>query len=351
MRVVVRVVVVRVVVVRVVVVVRQCFPGHGPIVHRFLVVHGRLVEQVLTVVRIVGFLVVSRVGFGVGEQGSQLGHELPRGARRQQQLEGAHARAAAHQAVELFEHPRCRALVDLFSVADEGPLRLVFDAKAEARCELDGPQHAYGVFAKAHVRVANRANQMRLDVRQTAHVIDDGLLLDVVEQAVHREVSAVGVFLFGAEDVVPSDEQFAVVGCVGARVGSKRRRLDDLVAEEHVGQTKPATDDSAVAEQLLDFARRRTGGHVEIFGLPTQKKVADAAAYQVRLVPVTGEAPNYLVSVRVDQVERNRHVTQMVNISMKSRQPAGFRTKKDRGGRWGGGKACRGRPTALSRVA
>ena len=87
--------------------------------------------------------------------------------------------------------------------------------------------------------------------------------LDVVEEAVDREVAPARVLLGRAEDVVAADQQVAALGLAAvavlvldlARVGAERGGLDDLRAEEDVGEPEAAADDAAVAEQAPDLVR------------------------------------------------------------------------------------------------
>jgi hypothetical protein len=48
-----------------------------------------------------------------------------------------------------------------------------------------------------------------------------------------------------------------------------------------VGQSEPAADQAAIAEQLLDLFRRGIGGDVEVLRVATDQQVADGATYQV----------------------------------------------------------------------
>lgn len=60
--------------------------------------------------------------------------------------------------------------------------------------------------------------------------------------------------------------------------------LNDLRPEHDVRQTKTASDQAAVAEQLTHLFRRGVGGHVEIFRAFAQQQIADAAADQIGFI-------------------------------------------------------------------
>jgi hypothetical protein len=61
----------------------------------------------------------------------------------------------------------------------------------------------------------------------------------------------------------------------------ERRHLDRLRAELDVREAEPASDDPAIPEELLDLVRMRGRADVEILRMPSEQKVADAAADQV----------------------------------------------------------------------
>src|SRR5690606_31647202 len=93
------------------------------------------------------------------------------------------------------------------------------------------------------------------------------------------------VFLDAAVNVVTYQTavfHLAIATAVVA-VGAEGRHLDDLAAEHHVRQTEAATDQPAVAEQVLDLLRRGVGGHVEILGRTADQQVAHGAADQERV--------------------------------------------------------------------
>ena len=120
---------------------------------------------------------------------------------------------------------------------------------------------------EAHIGIANGAHQASVEIDQAIDVIDDFFFFDIVEQAVDGEVATARVLIFFAEHVVAADQQIvAGVFFFFARVGAEGRGLDDLVAEEHVGEPKSSTDDAAIAKDVADLVGRRAGGDVEILG-------------------------------------------------------------------------------------
>ena len=196
--------------------------------------------------------------------------------------------------------------------------------KPELRLEARGAQHAHRILAIARLRIADQPQRARGDVCRTAHVVPDREIGDVVVERVGGEVAAPDVLVDGAVDVVAQDapgliesarcqcrvgaDRMDHVGEPERRTGSgsasttgssrsptlhpefrqlvvvqigdraprpcerragraERRDFDDLAAEEHMRETEPPADQTAVAEQLAHLLRQRVGGDVEIFRL------------------------------------------------------------------------------------
>ena len=224
-----------------------------------------------------------------------------------QQLERPPGRSAAHQPVDLLEQPGRRALADLAAPAQERIPRPALEAEVEARGELDRAQDPHRILLEPDVRIADRADQLGIEIGQPTDVVDDLLALDVVEQPVDREVAAARVLGLGAEHVVAADQQIVIV--LVARVGAERRGLDDLGAEEHVGEAKSPPDDPAIAKRRLDLVGRRAGRDIEVLRRFRDEQIANTAADQICLVACSGELADHAIGVRVDRssVER-RHL-------------------------------------------
>jgi hypothetical protein len=149
------------------------------------------------------------------------------------------------------------------------------EGEAETRGERDGAEHAHRIFAEALPGVADRSNDPVAKVLQPADIVDDREGRDVVEERVDGEVAAKRVFLRRPEGVVVADLQLApsLDRRLGRRrlvfgswqdVAAERRDLDRLGTEAHVGKTKPASDNPAVAEEFFDLIGMRVGPDVEI---------------------------------------------------------------------------------------
>ena len=93
-----------------------------------------------------------------------------------------------------------------------------FDREVECGGEADGAEHAELVFAKPQAGVADGADQPAFEVVAAADVVDDFVGDRVEEQAVDREVAALGVVLGGGEVDAVGVAAVAVRG-VGAERG------------------------------------------------------------------------------------------------------------------------------------
>jgi hypothetical protein len=214
-----------------------------------------------------------------------------------------------HQLQRFVEQPRRRHAVEhVGELADRG-FSARMQREAEFRCEARSPQHAHRVFTVARRGIADHAQDTIARVLDAAHVIPDRVILDVVVERVGGEIAAPHVFFDRAVEVVAQDAAVlvdrAMLGFIDAMVfvhlgvcGAERRHLDDLVAEAHVRQVKPAADQAAIAECLADIFRMRIGRDVEILGLDVEQQIAHRAADQEALVAGILEA--------VENLERGR---------------------------------------------
>ena len=176
------------------------------------------------------------------------------------------------------------------------------DVEVKLGGEADGAHHADGVFAETNVGVADGTDTARLEVAEATYIVDDGEVIDVVEESVDGEVTAKGIFLRGTEGVVL--ELIEPVGLIGDGV---RRRglaeggsLNDLFAKDDMGQAETTADEVAVTELALDFVGARISADIEIFWGTAEKEVADGTADKVSLVTELREAIENLKGIGVD---------------------------------------------------
>ncbi len=91
------------------------------------------------------------------------------------------------------------------------------------------------------------------------------------------------------------------------RVGAEGGSLDDLRAEEDVGQPKTAADDPGVVKAAFDLLRGGAGDDVEVLRLEAEQEIAHAAAHQVRGVPGVFQPPDDVGRVGIDSIQGDVH--------------------------------------------
>src|SRR2546422_7268387 len=107
--------------------------------------------------------------------------------------------------------------------------RVRFQLEGALGGEPDRAEDPHRVLAHADVGVADGADEARVQVVLSAHVVDDPAIIYVVEEAVDGEIAAAGVLLRAPEDVVVTDEQvLRQVLQLVARSGTGGRYPDDL---------------------------------------------------------------------------------------------------------------------------
>ena len=188
------------------------------------------------------------------------------------EADGAEGGATNKQALNFLAKARDGGIGKFGGVTADGLEVGGADVKVELSSEADGAHHADGVFAEADVRVANGADAASLEVAKAADVVDDGEVVDVVEETVDGKVATEGIFLGCAEGVV-----FELVESVRLIGDGVRRRclaegggLDDLFAKDNMGETEATADEIAIAELALDFVGACVSTDVKIFWGPAK---------------------------------------------------------------------------------
>ena len=172
------------------------------------------------------------------------------------------------------------------------------DLEPEARRVLERSHHANRVLLEALIGIADSPDHAVLEILDTADVIDDRKIGDIVKQRVDREITAARILGGRPVDVLLDVgprwignglllrglllRLFPVIGGFGRfRAGSEGRHLDDFTFEVHMHETESAADDSRVPEQAPNLLRARVGGDVEILWTPSKQEIAHAAPHQV----------------------------------------------------------------------
>ncbi len=167
--------------------------------------------------------------------------------------------------------------VDVGGHCLDGGERVGVDREVECGGEADGAEHAELVFADAQARIADGADDALLEILLAADVIDDLVGDGIEEEAVDREVAALGIVLgVGECDAVG----MAAVGVGG--VGAERGDFDlagGARAEDRDDAERGADGErAAMAEEIADLIGRGARGDVVVFGGEAEEFVANAAA-------------------------------------------------------------------------
>ncbi len=84
--------------------------------------------------------------------------------------------------------------------------RFLIDGELQARCQHHRAEHADGIFEEPDFRIADAANQPRIEVLESAGVVDDREGADVIEEGVDGEVTPERVLFRCAVGIVTLDE-------------------------------------------------------------------------------------------------------------------------------------------------
>ena len=241
------------------------------------------------------------LGVGLAQHVGELGQQGVQKPDLPHQEERGQGVAALQGLGELLGDPGRRRFDDLLAVVEDRLVSVRRDREAEAARELDRPEHADRVLAKADVWIADRSDEPGFEVLQSADVVDHREVRDVVEEAVDREVAPQGVLARRAEGVVRRHQELRRVGVGRLGPAAERRDLDHLaVGEQDVGQAESPPDQAAVAEEAAQRRRVRVGSDVEVLRRALQEQIPDASPHEVRLVAGARETGEHLQGVRVD---------------------------------------------------
>ena len=223
------------------------------------------------------------------------------------EADGAEGGTTNKKTLNFLTEARNGSVGKLRGVATDGLEVSGADVKVELSSEADGAHHADGVFAEADVRVANGADAASFEVTETTDVINDGEVVDVVEETVDGKVATEGIFLGSAEGVIL--ELVETVGLIGdgirGRGLTERGGLDNLFAKDDMGETEATANKIAIAELALDFVGACVSTDVKIFWGPAKEQITDGTANEVGFVAELGEAVKNLKGIRVDVAARD----------------------------------------------
>src|SRR5690606_12973156 len=128
------------------------------------------------------------------------------------------------------------------------------------------------------MRTADHADYAASQIFQTAYVIDDGKIGDVIEKRIDRDIASEGVFIGSAERGIGVD----VLGALFFRLLPEGGHLDDLPSlEPYMGEPEPSADEHAVGKKLLHLPGPGIGDYIEILWLLSEEQIPDRPAHQV----------------------------------------------------------------------
>ena len=176
------------------------------------------------------------------------------------------------------------SLIDAELSCERAPCRRL-NLELERGGEAHRAQHAQPIFGKALRRIADRADDARLEISAAADVIDDFVPLGIEEHPVDREVASPGIF-FRAGEVDLRRSPPVEVGAIG----TKRRDLELQSAFED--------DDHAEVRPYRVGPRRRASApvpaaHQSRYRYPSARRRAE------------NRAPSRRRNTRHDQLHAN----------------------------------------------
>src|SRR5690348_7352465 len=122
-----------------------------------------------------------------------------------QYLETLRPMAGEEQLERLIEQARRRHAAEQAAQFPYAGAGLAVEREAQLGLETRGTQHAHGIFAITRGRVADELQPARGNVFDTARVVPDREVGDVVIERVGGEVTAPDVVVDGAVGVVAQD--------------------------------------------------------------------------------------------------------------------------------------------------
>ncbi len=187
------------------------------------------------------------------------------------------------QLEHFIEQTRRRHIADEFGQGADRCLGPGFDGKAGLGGKAHRAQHAHRIFPIAFVRVADDAHQLLAHVGQAVLEIQHAFGVRVVVQRIEGEVASLGILFAGAKHVVTQHPAVFVHRMITATGGTEGRHLDRFVAEHHMHQLEPASDQARAAKHPVYLFRMGIGGNVIVLGLEAEQQVAHRTANDIGL--------------------------------------------------------------------
>jgi hypothetical protein len=165
---------------------------------------------------------------------------------------------------------------------EDGLVGLVFNGKSGSGGMADDPNHSHRILLESFVGVADRSDDLSLQVGHPTDVVYDGEIGDIIEKTVHCDIPPKSILRRRSKTVRPNDIPFFCLDFLEFRSTPKSRHFDGLSSlKENVNQPESAADDPAVSKEGINLMGVGISGHIEIFRGFSKKKIPDASAYEI----------------------------------------------------------------------
>jgi len=104
------------------------------------------------------------------------------------QIEGRLSHAFLKISEEFISDTKKRTFPYLFTMPDNGLVRLAFDGKSCSGGMADDSNHSDRILLKSFIRITDRSDDMVLEVGDPPDVIYNGEISNIVEKAIDRDV-------------------------------------------------------------------------------------------------------------------------------------------------------------------
>src|SRR5262249_44711787 len=149
---------------------------------------------------------------------------------------------------------------------------LLLDRVAQPRAEPDSSENPKFVFLKSRVRIADGANDFRVDICASIDVVNDLMRKRVIQQTIDREISPQHVLLRVGE------YHTARVSTVDIGfIGPKGRDLKWMAPLDYEYNTKLRTNCFGSRKNSCDLVRMRACSNVVVSRLDLHHRVAHTA--------------------------------------------------------------------------
>ena len=165
---------------------------------------------------------------------------------------------------------------------NNGLVGLVFNGESSSSGMADHPNHSDRILLKSFTRITDGSNDPSLEVCDSANIIYNREICNIVEKAINRDVPAQGILRGRSKTVCPDDIPFFRFYLFKFWPAPKSGYLDDLSpSKKYLDLFKSAANDPAVFKEGIDLMGVSIGGDIKIFWDPFQEEVPDASPDEI----------------------------------------------------------------------